>query len=236
MKTISWMGYNWVTKKPDGGEFHLDNPHMYYNDSCVRTANDTMVLDAVYNPKRYVIDGKEYFPEIGIGLITSKTKFYQGKFEICAMLPHGQWNWPAFWLTGAKTWPPEIDIFEGYSNRNGSYRHFQWTKPCAKYAVRTNAWKNVAPNQKSFGQTQHKAFKHPENYNYFTCEWTKKDVKIFFNSHLVRKFDDKMMLSQMNDQGMYVILNNGCRNDAKGLDGNYSSSQFLVKYFIYEPF
>ena len=237
MKTIRWSGYDWKTNKPDGGAFHADNPHMWYDDACVRVMTNGMLsLDARYNPHTFLMDGKTYTPEIAIGLVCTKQKFFHGKFEICAKLPQGNWLWPAFWLTGAKTWPPEIDVFEGYSDGKGSYRHFQWTKPCAKYAVKTNAWKNVYPKQKQLGPQQHKAFKNPDAYHWFTMEWRPNEIKLLINNHKVRTFDDKTLLKQMNEQGMYVLLNNGCRNNAKDLKPGYQSSSMFVKSFLYVPY
>lgn len=236
MKYLTWAGQEWRTYKPDGGPFHPDNPHMWYDDDCVNAlADGTLSLDAKYNPKSFNFEGKIYTSEIGVGLVASRKTFYHGKFEACIKLPKGNWLWPAFWVTGAKTWPPEVDIFEGYSDGKGSYRHFMWTKPCCKFAVKTNGWKNVYPDQKQLGQTQHKAFKHPDKYHYFTMVWKPEKIELFYDSHKVRTFDDKKMLSQMNEQGMRVILNNGCRNEAKDLKQGYQPSSMLVKSFIYVP-
>jgi beta-glucanase (GH16 family) len=237
-KVIRWAGYEWKTEKSPGVSFHEDNPHMWYNDDCTRVLSDgTLSLDAKYMPKKYTDSkGRECYPEIAIGLIRTRKVFWHGKFEIYAKLPQGTWLWPAFWVSGDKTWPPEIDIFEGYSDKKGSYRSFQWNKPCAKYAVKTNAWKNVYPDHKQFGASQHKAFKRPNDFNYFTMEWTKDKVNIFYNSHLVRTFDDHKLIQQMNEQGVHVLLNNGCANDAKGLDKDYKPSSFLVKSFVYTPY
>jgi len=236
-KVFSWAGFEWKTEKSPGVSFHEDNPHMWYNDDCARVQSDGLLcLNAKYMPKRYIDShGKECFPEIAVGLVKSRKVFWHGKYEVCCKLPQGKWLWPAFWVYGDKTWPPEIDIFEGYSDGKGSYRNFQWTRPCTKYAVKTNAWKGVYPDQKQFGGQQHKAMKDPGKYNYFTMLWTKNKVDILFNSKLVRTFDDKKLLSQMNEQGVHVLLNNGCCNDAKDLDASYKPSTFFVKSFIYDP-
>lgn len=236
-KVFKWSGFEWKTEKSPGVSYHEDNPHMWYNDDCARVLGDgTLCLDTKYMPKRYVDShGKECWPEIAVGMARSRQTFWHGKFEIYAKLPQGNWLWPAFWVSGDKTWPPEIDIFEGYSDGKGSYRSFQWTRPCTKYAVKTNAWKNVYPDHKQFGGQQHKAFKHPDKFNYFTMNWTPDKVEIFFNSKLVRTFDDGKLLRQMNEQGMHVLLNNGCCNDAKDLGPDYKPSQYLIRSFIYVP-
>lgn len=239
MKNIKWMGYNWKPRRMNDQEFQGNQQHQWFHEDCVSITNDGMLaLGAEYCPKSFVEAGKQYTAEIKAGCCTSKNTFYHGKFEICCKLPKGKWLWPAFWLTGNKTWPPEIDIFEGYSNGSKSYFNFEWSTPFAWYAVKSNAWKNVYPDHKQFGAKQHKAMKDPFKWNYFTMEWRPDSVKIFFNSKLVREFDDKKLLSQMNEQGMRVIINNGCRDDAKSKDlkSGYSSSVFLVKSFIYEKY
>jgi beta-glucanase (GH16 family) len=66
--------------------------------------------DDVYtqNPAAGKYQGRSYTS----GKITSRRPFTYGKFKIRAKLPRGRGIHPAFWLSGAKRWPPEIDIFE----------------------------------------------------------------------------------------------------------------------------
>jgi len=240
MKTMNWCGYAWKPRRMNDQEFQGNQQHQWFGEDCVSIlADGTLALDARYNPKTFTEAGKQYTAEIECGCFTAKDTFFHGKFEICAKLPYGKWLWPAFWLTGAKTWPPEIDIFEGYSDGKKSYRAFQWSRPCTKYAVKTNAWKNVYPDHKQFGAQQHKATKDPDDkWNYFTMSWTPTYVKLYYNGKLVRTFEDMKLLDQMNEQGMRVILNNGCADDAdtKDLVPGYEPSTFLVKSFVYTPY
>ena len=39
-----------------------------------------------------------------------------------AKLPYGDNLWPAFWMWSWDSWPPEIDIFEGYTNNKTTER------------------------------------------------------------------------------------------------------------------
>ena len=45
----------------------------------------------------------------------STTGYRYGWFEAKIKLPKGKNLWPAFWMWAWDSWPPEIDIFEGYT-------------------------------------------------------------------------------------------------------------------------
>ena len=122
MKTIDWSGYTWLTKER-WGRLHKDKPYCWYDPSAVQIGiDDRLVLKTHYNPKEF----EEYNlrPKIGVGLISCTKEFGPGTFEIEAKLPYGKNLWPAFWLWSWDTWPPEIDIFEGYSKKHPNYSRF----------------------------------------------------------------------------------------------------------------
>ena len=52
------------------------------------------------------------------GMIDCNRSFKQqyGYFEIRSKNPKGTGFWPAFWLVSTEKWPPEIDIYEFYTN------------------------------------------------------------------------------------------------------------------------
>jgi Beta-glucanase/Beta-glucan synthetase len=51
-------------------------------------------------------------------MLTSKIfKQQYGYFEIRSKMPNSTGTWPAFWLTGTQSWPPEIDIYEWYGGK-----------------------------------------------------------------------------------------------------------------------
>jgi len=117
VRTIKWQGYEWITQER-WGQVHPEKSHWWYDESCVSIdEKDNLHLKTKSNPK--------YFPEldvisnIGTGLVSCTEKFGYGVFSIDAKLPKGKHLWPAFWMWSWDSWPPEIDIFEGYSNGFG---------------------------------------------------------------------------------------------------------------------
>lgn len=116
------------------GDFHPDGLYQYYDTDgkLSYTSKDGLTLELKNTPKKYV---KSELPEwrrapnlpdeftipTGIGLVTSKIGWKYGWFESWIKLPKGQTYWPAFWFSGLDTWPPEIDVFEGYTDNGPEY-------------------------------------------------------------------------------------------------------------------
>ena len=68
------------------------------------------------------------------------------KFE--CKLPKGVGLWPAIWLSCDKTWPPEIDILEAYSNEKGDYKN----------DLQSNFHYDFDKNKKSSGARNHPVY------------------------------------------------------------------------------
>ena len=127
MRTFSWSGYKWITQER-WGNIHPDKTVSWYDETAVELAYssviecDQLILKTHKNPQYF----KELEVEspIGVGLVSCKTKFSYGYYEIEAKLPTAPSLWPAFWTWAWESWPPEVDIFEAYSNKRGSY--FNW--------------------------------------------------------------------------------------------------------------
>ena len=116
MDTIKWSGYEWRLQER-WGEIHPQKPTWWYDPSQVSIdSKGYLHLKTGHNPR--------YFPDldlispIGAGLISCTGEFSYGRFEIEARLPYGKSLWPAFWMWSYKSWPPEIDILEGFSDIN----------------------------------------------------------------------------------------------------------------------
>jgi hypothetical protein len=233
MNKIKWCGYEWLTQER-WGEIHPVKPKAWYDDSAVEIRGEQLILKTHKNPK--------YFPKldikskIGVGLVSCTTPFKYGIFEIEAKLPEGPYLWPAFWTWAFESWPPEIDIFEGYSNKKGSY--FNWNIDLLLgnfWRVKTNFHLGVMPDNFDLGAENHYyTWKDPsKTFNKYKLDWKEDSIKIFFNDKLVRSITDKDVLSIFNETTQNVIINNMVQKECD--ENNPPYSEFVVNYFKYTP-
>ena len=228
---IKWAGYSWLTKLHREPRY-LDPIRKFWADQSAVSidSNGYLHLKTHLNPKQFPT-GK---PLIGAGLIASDKTFSYGNFEI--QLPKGKHLWPAFWCIGGKDWPPEVDIFEGYSDKKGSYRDFKWYMPFSPWDIETNAWYGTADHPKQLGAKRtNKVRGDPSSrFEYYRLEWTPKRMQIFFGRDMVRRIEDRVILDRFKDQGLIIVLNNAVTNAATNLE-SHQSTDFVVKYFSYKP-
>ncbi len=231
MTKIKWQGYEWLTQEK-WGQYHPDTPIVWYDPSAVEFDSDTLILKC--RPNEKIFDGVKI--PIGIGLISCTTEFGYGKFEICAKLPNGTFTWPAFWMWSFESWPPEIDVFEGYSKRSG---YFNWSlrSLIGKFwAVNSNIHLGKLPNNYMLGPKSHwLGWRSPsKKFNKYGLIWTDSEIKILFNNRVVRKITDEKVISQFRGIKMNVILNNSIQ---KGyMNTNKPEHEMVVKYFKYEKY
>ena len=183
------------------------------------------------NPTTITHDGKTYNPQYGVGLISTTKKFHFGYFEIEAKLPSGYALWPAFWMYGSP-WPPEIDIFEGYTGTREDYLHFNIHNPLAYNKVETCIHHgNVSEGTKSnLPSRAGMIFKDPrKHFIRYACNWRKDIIEMYYDGRRVRKITDKKILAEM-DKPQMILINNHLTE--KGLDKvGDQESDFQVKYF-----
>lgn len=232
-KKIKWCGYEWLTQER-WGQIHPVKPKAWYDPKAIEIRDEQLILKTHKNPK--------YFPKldikskIGVGLVSCTTPFKYGKFEIEAKLPKGPYLWPAFWTWAFESWPPEIDIFEGYTNKKGSY--FNWNIDLLIgnfWRVKTNFHLGVQPDNFSLGDECHYyTWKKPdENFNHYMMDWRPDRIDIFFNKKLVRSIRDKEVLEVFNNTTQNVVINNMVQQEHD--DENPTYSEFIVNYFKYTP-
>lgn len=232
MSEFNWCGYNWLTSER-WGQVHPEKTNWWYDEDSVSVDDsNNLILSIKHNPKYF--ESLNVTSEMGVGLVSCTEKFKHGVFTIEAKLPKGDFLWPAFWMWSWDSWPPEIDIFEGYSNKKSSFFKFRILKPLGFWNLQTNVHYNEGVNNKMMGgKTHFFGFKDPtENFIKYTLDWDKEYLKFYYNGRLVRKVTDKKVLEQLNKTSMNVIINNGITSEYK--IGSKSDSDFIIKNFVYK--
>lgn len=232
MSKINWCGYEWLTQER-WGQIHKNKTQAWYDESAViKMPDGSIKLLTQYNPKEFTIDEEKVLSPNGVGLISCTERFGWGRFEIEAKLPKGQYLWPAFWMWGWENWPPEIDIFEGYSSK-----YFGYFRPSINNFSLWNVESNVhtrgvpAPPARDHWM----GFKDPsDHFMVYALEWKPEELRFFYNDRLVRVVDDPYVTSYLNEYNMNLIINNMIRNKAP--EGFVEESSFDVKYFKYEKY
>jgi beta-glucanase (GH16 family) len=131
------LGFQWEYNDASAISVGAGNLHI--------TANNTPVWGNVADylpPNQLMSDGNPNYRQFNFtsGCIYSKASYLYGLFEIRCKQPPGKGFWPAFWMIGASSWPPEVDIFEGlgaqplYSSNNNIWRvDANTTDHCSMY-------------------------------------------------------------------------------------------------------
>ena len=234
MRTFNWQGYDWVNGQ-SWGVIHPENTKQHY-DETANSIDDKgyLNLQTKYNPKYF--EELDATSPIGIGLVHSTFKFGHGYFEIEAKLPIGKRLWPAFWFGSWGNWPPEIDVFEAYTNKWGNYLHWDWRTPFALWNVKTNYhWRLDGVKDELGGKSKFFTLKDPsKNYFKYSLLWTEDKCEIFYNGKLARKITDRRVLDDYNKYEMCVILNNAV-NEGADLTETHQESNFIIKSFKWDP-
>ena len=234
MRTFNWSDYDWVNGQ-SWGFIHPENTKQHYDETANYIDDKGYLnLKTKYNPKYF--EELDVTSPIGIGLVHSTFKFGHGYFEIEAKLPTGKKLWPAFWMGSWGNWPPEIDVFEAYTNKCGNYLHWDWRTPFALWNVKTNYhWRLDGIKDELGGKSKFFTLKDPsKNYFKYSLLWTEDKCEIFYNGKLARKITDIRVLDDYNKYEMCVILNNAV-NDGADLTETHKESNFIIKSFKWEP-
>jgi hypothetical protein len=232
MRTFSWCGYEWITQER-WGQIHPEKTHWWYDESCCEVDDQNQLhLTTKFNPKYF--ESLDVTSNIGVGLVSCKDKFKQGIYTIEAKLPYGKNLWPAFWMWSWDSWPPEIDVFEGYSNNNPNYFKFRMTNPFGFWNVQTNLhYSSNRGNSMIGGKTHYFGFKDPtSHFIKYSVVWEFKSIKIYYDGKLVRTINDEKIMKQFENTTMNVIINNGVTENVN--KNNPPESDFIIKSFKFE--
>lgn len=214
------------------GDYHPNGLQQWYDPKAV-TLNNGLNLSVTQNTKevtsynvigKIMLDNQEpkTIPN-GVGLVTSNEAFGYGIYEWNIILPIGSQLWPAIWLTGKDSWPPEIDVIEGYSSDDMRY----------KRNLNTNIHCGIN-NQTHYGvgANRHGLFVDKNDTLNLILHWTKDYIKIYYNGFYCRVLTNKDDMKWFTDVEMRVVMNNALRE--KGLDfRNISVRPLIVKDFKY---
>lgn len=224
MKTLNWSNRLWNLQET-WGQVHDINYYMWSDYESVSVENNNLVLKTSYKPK--------FFPEINKtsnwakGFACCMDNFHFGNYIITAKLPKGKYLWPAIWLYDLETWPPEIDIMEGYSNKRGNYLRFGY--PIYNLTSDFHYYENT--NKRMGGKIIDIGLKNPhENFITFIMEWSNKKITLFANNKKHRVIEGNMMKHYQ--RPMRMILSNGVQ---KNKQKSSEISNFIISNFKYYP-
>lgn len=216
---------NWNLAQP-WGEYHPDNLHQYYGiENEFAIVNENGLNLAILNkPKTFITsDNTEITIPIGIGLIHSVKNWQYGWFESWIQLPEGQFYWPAFWLTGTNSWPPEIDILEAYSNYGKTYEDYLlfnslFKRHNWKLQLNLHYGKVEDGTKEMYGAYNVPIAECTRRFIQYVCHWEKDYIKIYYDGSLVFECTDLDVLKWYNGSNDYmnIILNHGVHNDCPG--------------------
>lgn len=207
------------------GEMHPANPHQYYDAAQVYCQGGFLHLGGAYKPKLIRLGDSSLTVPYATGLVNSDISFQQkyGYFEIRSRNPCGAATWPAFWLTGASRWPPEIDVFEMYGKKSGKQVHKQ---------VQTVHWgKNGHRSKGHLSRGIRLKADTDSSFHTYGCLWQPGSIRFYTDGRLTGYFRlNKAMQEQMDDE-MVLILNNGFdRKYLKYLPVPFTGNTFSIDW------
>lgn len=208
------------------GEFHPDYLHQYYSSEMITTRGGFLHLRGEYQPKTFKLADSSVSIPMAVGLINSDISFKQkyGYFEIRSKNPSGAATWPAFWLTGATRWPPEIDIFEMYGRNGKGSIHYQYAT--IHYGE---------TNTRSRGFLTRK-INLPNNtdsvFHTYACEWTPEFIRFYTDGRAVAHISMNSRLREWMNEEMVVIINNSFENSfiKDFRDKKQLNNDFVIDY------
>lgn len=215
----------WRTDTYYGSRYHpgsIENkgeaPKVYYDDDSFKMYNSKLALlcerkSTIVHHKNY---GKYSIP-YKVGQLDSSNYFKQkyGYFELRCKMPNAPAHWPAFWLASIYDWPPEIDIFESYTTKNGFN------------SISTNVhWSDFFDDRK-MKPKKHTVLPINKGFHLYACEWNKNYIKFYYDNLLIRK--EKTPENYY--WPMHIIINQSVENKYVDLLLNESfPTEFILDY------
>lgn len=121
--TDSGSAGSWSTALPHGRTQPANAETGYYGplamDGFVINGDDLALTSRRLAKPFQAKDGKfPFLAAILSGHNTANVQFTYGSVEWVAKMPNRKGSWPALWLLPTSGWPPEIDVYEGFTYNN----------------------------------------------------------------------------------------------------------------------
>lgn len=259
LPTIKWSGYEWLLQER-WGQVHPAKSHWWYDPMKVAIDLDGFLHLKTGKSEKY-FEHLNHTSLIGAGLVSCITPFSFGTFSIKAKLPYGKNLWPSFWLWSWSDWPPEVDVFEGYSDFSPDYRSLSERKPRMSFLDKLLGRPALAdlivkPNvhfKSSDGDHTALSTLYPEkdrlfrtkrdltaSFSTYKLVWVPASIEIYYGDTLVLYLHEDMSISiakileQIAQHKMNVVINNGVTSFV-----NLHSppvSDFVIESFTYQPY
>jgi beta-glucanase (GH16 family) len=197
------------------GVYNPGTPHQYHDDESIIIKNGILELWAQYKPKLIRTKDDSIVIPYALGLINSDIGYFAkyGYFEARCKMPKAPASWPAFWLTGRYSWPPEIDIFESYGGASG--------KSVVKQSQSVHWGRNNTGTHEFIARKVKVMRNKDTGFHVYACEWSPRSIKFYTDGKLIRTTKlNKFMAYSMN-QELCIVLNIGI--EAKYLPKELSS-------------
>jgi len=233
------------------GNFHPKALHQHYDTQHQETyvsRDNKLVLEMRHRPLDVVkadlpewrqAEGEDMPDEFtipyAVGLVTTKESWQYGWFEAEIMLPKAISLWPAFWLSGQHSWPPEIDIFEAYSKNGSDYRDRFLFKKRPFVKIQPNLHYGVVEEgtKANYGAYDVPVWNATSRFVHYACWWEKDFIRIYYDGNMVFECTDPEVLKWYN-QGhhqQFIIINNGV--DDTGIEPK-ENAMLVRKVAVYQ--
>ena len=221
---------------PSWGEYHPKHPNTYFDRAGETIKHDpfdtsVMKIGVRYKPKTFVTDDdKQITIPFVRGRLHSRMKFRYGWFEAKVKLPKGKNLWPAFWLTGARSWPPEIDIFEAYSDESNQYKEGGWKR--MKIKPNLHYGKVEENSKEAYGTRSIPVWKAEDRFVHYACLWEEDRIEIYYDGQLAFKCTDPEVLKwfNMGHNWMTLVISNNVVSGKWTADEAYMEVKDLKVY------
>lgn len=250
---IEWAGYHWMNGQP-WGVAHPDPKHVWYADETETKVisddwGDNVLAMSINNNAKYFGGEVNHTKYFGCGCISTYEEFLYGHFHFEYILPIGIHLWPAIWLSGIDSWPPEIDIVEGWSGdgyfcpNQPNYKKFigfNRIHPGVFYGTDEHG-KAIGKGYGNFG-TDNVTYQCYQKLNekLNTCDlyWHPDNIRVYYNGHKIMDIKEEEILKGLRAR-MYVCIDLAAADNFTEQDYQKyieKGTPMLITKFTHEPY